>query len=213
MARTPNPLIDRLADDLEPVRVMKTRDGLLLVALAVLATVLLVMWFHGLWMTGLTGGGAPIYYIANGLILLVGLASTTSVIALARPHVGSQHDGPRWAMAMLGVIPLVAIVTLSLKAQLGTEVSDPIGLKCFTNSILASGLTLVALVLWLRRGAPVSLQTAGLQTGVAAGALGSVAYGLTCPLDTLGHIGIFHIAPIALSGLVGRFVVPKLVRW
>ena len=50
-----NPLIEQLAQDLVPVRALKTRDGLLLVGLAAIATILVVAFFHGVWMDGLTG--------------------------------------------------------------------------------------------------------------------------------------------------------------
>ena len=208
-----NPLIEQLAQDLVPVRALKTRDGLLLVGLAAIATVLVVAFFHGVWMDGLTGHASPIYYIVHGLVLVLGLASATSVIALARPHVGNHLDGPRWAMAMVGVVPAVAVVTLALRSNLGLAMSDANALTCFSKSLMAASFTAIALVLWLRRGAPVSLNMAGLQTGIAAGALGSVAYGLSCPLDTLAHVGIWHVAPVAIAGLVGRIVVPRLVRW
>lgn len=213
MQRTHNPLIDRLVDDLAPVRVLKTRDGLLLVALAALATVLFVSYFHGLWRDGLSGHGSPIYYIVHGLVLLLGLASATSVISLARPQVGHHHDGPRWAMAMVGVIPAVTIVTLALRSDLDKGMQDPLAVTCLSYSLAAAMVTASALVLWLRRGAPVSLQTAGLQTGIAAGALGTAAYGMSCPNDTLAHVGLWHIAPIVVAAMIGKLVVPRLLRW
>ena len=50
-------------------------------------------------------------------------------------------------------------------------------------------------------------------TGLAAGALGSVAYGITCPLDDLAHVGLVHIVPVGIAALIGRLVVPPLIRW
>lgn len=208
-----NPLIDQLVRDLAPVRALKTRDGLLLVGLAAIATVQLVSFFQGVWVGGLAGQGSPVYYIVRGLLLVLGLASATSVIALARPQVGNHLDGPRWAMAMVGVVPAVAVITLALRSNLGQALSDTNALTCLTNSLLAASFTAIALVLWLRRGAPVSLQAAGLQTGVAAGALGSVTYGLSCQIDTLAHVAIWHVVPVAVAGIIGRLVVPHLVKW
>ena len=90
---------------------------------------------------------------------------------------------------------------------------DPYGLDCFLAGSAFSVLTFAALVGWLRRGAPVSPTLAGTFTGIAAGALGSFAYGLACPIDTLAHLGIWHALPVALGALVGRLGVPPLVRW
>lgn len=53
----------------------------------------------------------------------------------------------------------------------------------------------------------------GFYTGVAAGALGSLAYGLSCPFDAIGHLGIWHVAPVAVSAALGRLGVPVLIRW
>ncbi|MFN2098907.1 NrsF family protein [Altererythrobacter sp. MF3-039] len=213
MNRVPNPLIDQLASEMEPVKVLKTRDGLALVALAAVATVLLVEYFHGLWLGAMIGEASIIFYIAHGLILLMGLASATSVLAMARPQVGSHYDGARWTMAMVGVIPIVAVSTIVAGSGAAHAMADPYGVDCMLASFAASLVTGAALVFWLRRGAPVSLNTAGWHTGVAAGALGTVAYGMSCPLDGLAHIGVWHIAPIVIAAMVGRLVVPKLVRW
>ena len=213
MNRVPNPLIDQLASEMEPVKVLKTLDGLALVALAVVATVLLVEFFHGVWRGAMTGEASIIYYIAHGLILLMGLASATSVLAMARPQVGSHYDGARWTMAMVGVIPVVAISTIAAGTGTGNPMADPYGIGCTMASLAASTVTGGALVFWLRRGAPVSLNVAGWHTGVAAGALGTVAYGMSCSLDELAHVGVWHIAPIVLAAIIGRLVVPRLVRW
>lgn len=213
MNRVPNPLIDQLAAEMEPVKLLKTRDGLALIALATLATVLLVTFFHGLWMGAVTGSASVIFYVAHGLILLMGLASATSVLAMARPQVGSHYDGARWTMAMVGVIPIVAISTIAFGTGSAQTMTDPHGLNCMLASLSAALVSGTALVFWLRRGAPVSLNIAGWHTGVAAGALGTVAYGMSCSNDGLAHIGVWHIAPIVIAAMIGRLAVPKLIRW
>jgi hypothetical protein len=50
-------------------------------------------------------------------------------------------------------------------------------------------------------------------TGLAAGSLGSLAFGMTCPLDGIAHLGIWHIAPVPLAALAARLIVPPLIRW
>jgi hypothetical protein len=79
--------------------------------------------------------------------------------------------------------------------------------------LLTSLVSGSAMVWWLRRGAPVSPQRAGLQTGLAAGALGTFAFGLSCDYDTVAHLGVWHVVPVVLATLAGRLIVPPLVRW
>lgn len=50
-------------------------------------------------------------------------------------------------------------------------------------------------------------------SGLAAGALGAAAYGLSCSLTGETHLGIWHVVPVFAMVLAGRFVVPHLVRW
>jgi len=213
MNRINQDLIEQMASELQPVRPLKMRDGLLLVALAALVTVLLVEVFVGLWAGVLQGQASAFSMIANGLLLVLGIASATSVVTMASPRVGNRHDAPKWTMAMAGVLPVAALITLAAQQSEAELLGGPYGLHCTGAALVASTLTALALLFWLRRGAPVSLNTAGLHLGVAAGALGSAAYGLACPLDGIVHLGIFHVAPVVIAGLVGRFAVPRLLRW
>ena len=87
------------------------------------------------------------------------------------------------------------------------------GLECMILGSLTGLLVFAALAFWLRRGAPVSVQAAGLFAGIASGALGSFAFGLACPLDGMVHFGLWHVAPVAVCGILGRLVLPRLIRW
>ena len=213
MNRVPNPLIEQMANELEPVRALRFRDGALLVALAVIVTVLGVELFDGIWRGIMSGEASAFFLITNGLLLVLGCASANSVIAMATPQVGNRHDGPRWAIAMAAVLPLAAFVTLLGHDHPVAALQDPYGLGCFVAAMAASVLTAGALVLWLRRGAPVSPRLAGMHIGVAATALGCAAYGLACPIDTVTHLGLWHAAPVLAGAVIGMFALPPLLRW
>lgn len=213
MNRVPNPLIDELAANLSPVRPMKLAHGIALVALAVVGTILAVELLDGLWRGVLSGHASAFFFIANGMLGLLGVATALAVVRMAGPRVGNSHDGARWSLAMFAVLPVAALVMLGFHGDPHEVTHDPYGLDCFLAGSAFSVLTFAALVGWLRRGAPVSPTLAGTFTGIAAGALGSFAYGLACPIDTLSHLGIWHALPVALGALVGRLGVPPLVRW
>lgn len=213
MNRAPNPLIEEMASELEPVRPMTLRRGLAWVALAIGATVLAVELVEGLWRGMITGQASAVFWIANGLLLILGLASATSVVVMAGPRVGNRHEAPKWALAAVGVLPIAALASAFESGHAHSPLADPYGLECTMHGLTAGLLTAAALVLWLRRGAPVSLNAAGLHVGLAAGALGSLAYGLSCPLDGAMHLGIWHVLPVAIAGALGRLALPALLRW
>lgn len=206
-------LISGLTKELAPVRTFAMRDGAALVAAASVVTLAAVMLVEGLGARVFQGQAAPFFWITNGLLLLLGLASAGAAIALASPGVGSRHDAPKWAAAMLGVLPLAALISVFSRVGTGEIVFDLSALHCFVASLASALFTGGALILWLRRGAPVSLESAGWFTGIAAGALGTLIYGLSCPIDSLTHMGIWHVAPVAAAALIGRLAVPSLIRW
>lgn len=213
MNRVPNTLIEELAGDLAPVQPLRLWQGIALVALSAVATVLLVELLDGLWHGIATGQASGMFFVTNGMLGVVGAASALSVLRMASPRVGNSHEGARWSASMLFLLPISALLVLGGSGLITATTQDMYGFECFLAGSGFGLLTAGALVLWLRRGAPVSLNAAGTFTGVAAGALGSAAYGLACPVDTIDHLGVWHVAPVALSAMVGRFAIPPLVRW
>lgn len=213
MTRRPNPLIAQLADELEPVRPLRMLHGLALVMVATLLTIATIAQWQGLWNGPAEGQAAAIFFIANGLIALVGFASVRTVVRMATPRVGVRQDGLRWLLAALAILPVTALLLVALEGAVGKHHHVADGLTCFIAGT-ASGIGVAAaLVFWLRRGAPVAPYVAGFYTGVAAGAVGSFTHGLSCPFDTIDHLGIWHVAPVAVSAALGRLAVPALIRW
>ncbi|WP_100260361.1 DUF1109 domain-containing protein [Qipengyuania seohaensis] len=213
MNRVPNSLIDDLAGDLAPVTPIRLSHGIALVALSAIATVILVELVDGLWRGIVSGQASGVFFIANGMLGMVGAAAALAVLRMASPRVGNTHEGARWSSAMLVLLPLTALAMLGAGGLFSALSSDPYGFHCFLAGAASGLVTAGTLTLWLRRGAPVSLNAAGTYTGIAAGAIGSFAYGLACPIDTIDHLGIWHIAPVALMAMAGRLAIPPLVRW
>lgn len=213
MKRPTDALISELAAELQAVRSLRMRDGLLLVAGAALLTALAVELLAGFWSGIWTGEASSLFVLTNGLLLILGSAGTASVLRMASPRVGNRHEGPRWAALGVAILPLAALLTL-LGDEHATETLNTMhGLKCMGSAMAVSSLTACVLFLWLRRGAPVAPNTAGLHLGVASTALGSAAYGLACPLDGAVHLGIWHVLPVLLGATLGRCLVAPLLRW
>ena len=213
MTRDRDNIIAAMTEELTPVRSFRFGDGVILVSFALFVSVLGVAFVNGLWSGIVTGEAAPFFWITNGLLLLLGLASASATISVASPHVGSRHDSPKWASAAVALLPLAAIISILPDGHGPAALMDPVSLHCLTSALMTSTVTGAVLILWLRRGAPVALNEAGWLAGLAAGALGTLAYGLSCPLNTVTHLGVWHVLPVAISAVIGRLVVPRLVNW
>lgn len=213
MKRPTSALIEEMAAELRPVKSLNMRDGLLMVAGAALLSAVGVELLAGLWRGIWNGEASSFFILTNGLLLVLGCAATTSVLRMASPRVGNQHEGPRWASLGVAVLPFAALMTL-IGDEHGDAGLDTLhGMMCMGSAMAASSLTAFVLFLWLRRGAVVAPATAGLHLGVASTALGSAAYGLACPLDGAVHLGLWHVLPVVLGAVIGRYLMAPLLRW
>jgi|GEM_PF-208951 len=210
-------LISGLTEDLTPVRSMRFLDGAAAIGVATLLTVAGVFLVKGFWSGIAAGEVSPFFWVTHGLLLLLGMAAASSAITMASPKVGNNYDAPRWMSAMLAVLPITAIIAVLSDTE-GAHghahgMTGAIAWSCIGNSLVASGLVAVSIVMWLRRGAPVSTGMAGWMTGLAAGSIGTVTYGLSCSLDSVGHLGVAHVVPVAITAVIGRMTVPSMIRW
>lgn len=213
-SRETDSLIESLTAELKPVRALRFHEGMALVLVSVVLTVMLVARLLGLRDDVMAGEPAPLFLISNGLFLMLGLAAATSVLVMGNPQVGNRYDGWKWALATAGLLPLAAGVSALASWSGHPEVvfpeHDP---SCISAGVMFGGLTALALVFWLRRGAPASPARAGLLTGIATGAIGTFADGLYCPLDSIHHLGFAHSMPILICALLGRLFLPHFIRW
>lgn len=212
-------LIESLVEDLAPVRRLDARTAMAAAALVAFATIAIVAAFFGVRSD--IGAGAPdtIFLLANGLIFILALASSMAVIGMSRPGVGQSHSGWIWAAISAALLPLGAIYSIAVGGitpeSMGPELMDSAhyGVDCMIKGVsLGLGIAIFQTLL-LRKGAPTSPERAGWLVGVAAGSVGSFAYGLHCPINDLTHLGLWHILPIILSAAIARALVPPLIRW
>lgn len=206
-------LIAQLTEEVTPVRRVKAAHGALSISGATLLAGLASIALFGFWTGMITGQASGYFWITNGLLTILGAASTAAVVAAAMPRVGSRTNAAMWGAAMVGVLPVAGL--LSVLSTITARRAGPMmwEWQCTAFGLLAGLVVATAAVHFLRRGAPVSIERAGLMTGIASGSLGSLAYGITCPMDTVSHLGIMHVLPVAIAAVVGRLVVPRLIRW
>ena len=206
-------LIASLTEDLTPVARVKPGHGVALIGAATLIAGMASIAIFGFWSGMISGEASGYFWITNGLLGVLGAASTAALVASALPRVGARSNAAMWGTAMIGVLPVAGLLSLLSTIIAKRPESVMWAWECAAYGLIAGLLVAGAAIAFLRRGAPVSLERAGWVTGLAAGSLGSLAYGITCPLDTVTHVGIVHIAPAAIAAVLGRLAVPPLIRW
>ncbi len=208
--------IDTLVDDLKPVRVLKSWHAMVLAAAATLIASGLVIYHFGLRADLAQGIIIPMVLLRGGALLLLGVASLLAAVNTGRPAVGREtgSSGWRWSLAMAALFPLSALLLwMQGEAVTVADLHATIGIYCLSIGGAAALLIGTALTLWLRGGAPTSPHQAGWLTGLAAGSLGTFAFSLHCPLTSIYYIGLWYSLTVALSAMIGRIVVPQLIRW
>ncbi len=206
--------IDSLVDDLQPSRPLTLQRGFVVAAGSAALTVGVMALFVGFRPDLISGNLNPVFLLATGLFLILGIAASFTVIGMGRPQVGNIHVGWTWAAAMAALLPLTAaVLSLARDGNVFVQSQPAQGVSCLINGGLLGLIVGGALTMWLRRGAPTSPEQAGLLTGIAAGSLGIFSYSLHCPFDDIFHIGLWHSLAVVVSAMAGRLVVPALIRW
>lgn len=215
MPRDTNSLIAELAGDLRPVRPLRFSRGLGFALAGLGLTLAVVAALFGIRTDVLAGSFDPVFLLASGLFLLLGVAASATVVVMSRPQVGSYHSGWRWAAATAALLPLAAVITGIARGPdvVTSAAATRQGVECLAMSTTLGLLTFAVLAFWLRRGAPTSPEKAGLLTGVAAGSFGIFAFSFYCPFSDIVHIGLWHSLAVIVSAGLGRLVVPHLIRW
>ncbi len=213
----PDSLIDAMVADLAPTRALRPSSGMIAglaaTALAAGAVALLFGWRADL----LAGQPSMLVVTRSGVLLLAGTALLLAVVLGALP--GRRERAARQAgTLLLGLFPLglaavaaQALITRTMPAF--GEVAALSSARCFVISLGCALLVAGAIIVWLRRAAPTEPARAAWLTGWAAGALGTFAYSLFCPSNTLVFVVTVYPAAMLLSALLARLVVPQLVRW
>jgi hypothetical protein len=202
-----------LVDDLRPVRPVNTKGGLAIAAAITLAAIAAVVSRNGMRADLLAGHPSEMFLLRAGILLLLGIACAYSVLSMATPGVGKHGNGWKIALSAAALFPLAAMI-VAMTGNVGPAIAEMrAGLQCMTMSLIGATATAVPMVLWLRKGAPTSPERAGWLTGVAAGGLGAFAYNFHCPFESIVYIGLWYTLAVGACAIMGRLLVPHLIRW
>lgn len=150
----------------------------------------------------------------------IGYASTLAIAAgwlfarLGKPGA----SGKQATSAVVGVVIIMLIA--GVLSYLGTPASERAAallghswLVC-PWAILALSLPVMAGAFWAMRGfAPTDLTAAGAACGLFSGSVAALAYALACTEPAAPFIAVWYTLGIALCGVLGAVLGPKLLRW
>jgi hypothetical protein len=205
--------IQQLVDDLEPVRSLRPKQSMAASLIITGAILLLITLWLGPREDMIAGKPDGMFLLRGGILLLLGLANGYAAIAMASPSVGRQGSGWQIALAAAALFPLAALIVAMSTGPADAIAATQTGLQCLRMSVMGGLATAVPMVLHLRRGAPTSPERAGWLTGIASGGLGAFAYGFHCPFNNIIYIGLWYTLAVGISAVIGRLVVPRLIRW
>jgi hypothetical protein len=205
--------IDAMVAELEPVKPLRMARGIWAVLAIFAIAAVLIISAKGMRADVMLGDPDPMFLLRAGLLLLLGGGCGWAVLGMASPSVGKQGQSWKMAIAAAALVPLAALV-VAMTGRVDVAMANMrFGLDCMIFSGLSGLATAIPMVLWLRRGAPTSPERAGWLTGVAAGGLGAFAYGLHCPFNDVVYIGLWYSLSVGICAVIGRLVVPPLIRW
>jgi hypothetical protein len=205
--------IAALVGDLEPVKALTPRRPLLVAAAITAAMLAVVALMSGVRADVMAGRPDPMFLIRSGMLLLLGGGTAHAVLGMASPAVGKPHMSWQMALAAAFLFPLAALI-VAMTGDMGNAMAEMYSVgQCLMFSAIGAFATAIPMILHLRRGAPTSPARAGWLVGIASGGLGAFAYNLHCPFNSIVYIGLWYTLAVGLCALVGRLVVPRLIRW
>jgi hypothetical protein len=159
--------------------------------------------------------GRPLGFVMLNAVgwAVLAAAATWGAVGRGRSMLGRPRS---WLLAVAVATPvaLLAVVCAgyvpwpAATAIEGTPLGDFI---CFDAVVILALGPLFAFALTRRRSDPIHPALTGAALGVAAGAWGSFALAIHCPVTSLRHILIAHVVPVVLVAAVGALVGAKLL--
>lgn len=152
----------------------------------------------------------PVFLFETGLAFFIGVSAAFSSVWMCVPDMRGQ----KW----LPIVPLTALTVFLFWTVLrafteGINFPVPHWDHCFQDGALLGALPVALIVFVSRRGATTRPFFMSIMNFLAVGAFGYVGLRFTCMLDTVGHAGLYHIAPFLVIGMALGLAARHLYRW
>jgi hypothetical protein len=155
----------------------------------------------------------PGYLLETVLLAVAGMVAALSALQEAVP---GHEARPLERTGPLGLVLVAALLWFRYPMQGDVAVSHFIvaGVGCAVRTVALAALPWGALLIAVRRGAPLAPAKAGALGGAAAFCMAALLMRVHCPLDERLHLLVWHALPVAggtvLSAVIG---LAWLRRW
>jgi hypothetical protein len=208
-------LVDRLAQNLRPVRTRRIKREALLLLLfgAVEIAAFLAMGFMRPDMP--VAMEAPSFWwklTGMGLIAFLG----AGVALLSTDPVRSPRQGLRWILVCVAVIfasGWIIDAAADGMAELVRRLDWTEGLQCVWKMVVLSIPPVIALGGLIRRGAPTDRSGTALAAGLSSAAWGAFVFVFACPSDDPLYIAVWYTVGCSIVTVLGRAILMRLSRW
>jgi hypothetical protein len=208
-------LINRLAEDLKPVR--RRRLGLEVTLVVVICAVELALFFA----LGFARPDMPMmmqqpsfWWRLTGLGLISLISGALAILSFNPTY--SPRQGIRWLGLIIAICLVFGLCLSAGPAGLAAiihRLSWMDGLHCVGKMIALSIPPLIGLGILMRRGAPTDMRATALLVGLAAAAWGAFVFVFACPFNDPLYIAVWYSVGCGIVTLLCRFVLPRLARW
>jgi hypothetical protein len=208
-------LVDRLSEDLRPIRRRSVvREALLLLLLAIVEIVaFLGMGFMRPDMP--VAMEAPSFWwklASTGLIAVLG----TGVAILSTDPVRSPRRGLTWIL-VCSIVILASGWLIDAGgngfADLARRLDWSHGLQCVWKMMALAIPPVIALGVLIRRGAPTDRAGTALAAGLSSAAWGAFVFVFACPADDPLYIAVWYTIGCTTVTLTARSILFRLSRW
>jgi hypothetical protein len=211
-----NPLLDRLVEDLRPVR--RRSAGIDMAMITVLCALELALVL-GLGMARPdmpAAGMQPSFWWKLASLGVIALVGGVTAIRSFDPVATPRH-GLRWIAALvalcLGSGWFVAVIGDGSGQGLAARLDWHGGVQCVTKIVVLSVPVILGLALLMRRAAPTEPGGTALAAGIAAAAWGAFVFVFACPHDDPLYIAVWYGLACAIVTVLARGLLPWLTRW
>lgn len=140
----------------------------------------------------------PLFVLELVTLSLVGVLLAAQALRQAVPGMGGERLAGIVGGAVLGG---ALLLRQPVQMALSMDAFVALGVPCAGTVLGLAAGPWVALVIALRRGAPLSAARAGALAGGAAAVLAFLLLRLSCPVDELLHVVVWHGLPVVVAGV------------
>ena len=208
-------LLERLTQDLRPVRRRRPLScGLAVAALCALEA-LLLLWFGLARPTMPVRAEMPSFVWKLFSLGVIAVAGTATAILSFNPARSPRRGlGCVLALVLACLLSGWAIdVARDGLGNLAARLDWRDGIGCVTKMMALSLPPLLGLGLMMRSGAATEPGGTALAVGVAASAWGAFVFAFACPYDDPFYIVVWYVVGCGLVTLAARLLLPPLTRW